>query len=256
MASGQRWRWHEIAVLLGLTPFLWSTFMHVAAAPKPQTIAPPVRPALAFDQYLVDMGKTPPTTEVRGTFFFENRSSRPVVIDKVDPSCGCLQPVVSSHQIPPGDTGSIILRMQPANETPGRKTYYADIHYHDPDPRQVRITFRVEVPERHLSVRPRALTVYQLSLDQPTTHTIRVNDLRDTPAEIRSAMVNSPFVDVSIETLPEREADGTIAIVHVRVSPELPPGRKEAIITLQTSDPESPILRIPVRLEGNSNQKT
>ena len=44
--------------------------------------------------------------------------------------------------------------MQPANESGGRKEYFADVKYSDPEPRQVRLTFKLEIPEQGLTVRP------------------------------------------------------------------------------------------------------
>ncbi|OYW22830.1 MAG: hypothetical protein B7Z55_04185, partial [Planctomycetales bacterium 12-60-4] len=151
----------ELAAVLGFTPFVLAVFVHAARPSVPLSISLPDRPALAFDQYLIDLGRVQPTTEVQGTFVFENRGQQTVDILEVVPSCGCLQPQLSTRKLAPGETGAVIVRMQPANELPGRKEYYADIRYTDPLPRETRVTFRLELPERQLAVKPRALLIYQ-----------------------------------------------------------------------------------------------
>lgn len=240
--------------MLAVLPVTWSLIAHTAWPSKPQEFVVPERPKLAFNQYLVDLGRVQPTTEIRGAFGFENRGRNPVQIQKVTPSCGCLQPFVSSETIAPGETGAIILRMQPANELPGRKEFTADIHYTDPEPQEVRVTFRLELPEKQMSVKPRALVVYQAT-DQPTTHPLSVADTRPRPANILGATANSPFLTVALVSSDLNPEFGKETRFEVTVSPELPAGRHEALITIETDDVASPILRVPVLIHGQRNRE-
>ncbi len=239
----------ELAIVLGLAPFALAVLVHTARPSVPLSISSPARPSLAFDQYLIDLGRVQPTSEVRGTFVFENRGRRPVEIQEVIPSCGCLQPQLSTRHLEPGAAGAVIVRMQPANESPGRKEYYTDIRYTDPEPREVRVTFRLELPEQQLAVKPRALLVYQLS-DMPTLHTISVSDTRDPPVQILDAAVNSPFVTIARRGSQRTSEHGLVTEFEVQVSPELPGGRHDAVVTIQTSDPRSPVIRVPMLMNG------
>lgn len=240
----------QLAVMAGLMPFVLAVFVHAFRPSVPLAIAAPDRPALAFDQYLVDLGRVDGVaTEVRGTFVFENHGTEPVEIDEVRPSCGCLSPQLSSKVIPPGETGAVILRMQPANESPGRKEFYADVIYRDPQPRETRVTFRLELPERRLAVKPRALIVYQSS-DEPTKHLVTVSDSRPNPGQILSVKVSSPYAEATLlgrKITPEHGIETEIEVV---VSADVPPGRHEALITIETDDPHSPQLRVPMLMHG------
>lgn len=239
----------ELSAVFGFLPFVLAVLVHTARPSVPLAIVAPSRPALAFDQYLIDLGRIQPTSEVRGTFVFENRGRRPVEIQEVHPSCGCLQPQLSTRRLEPGEAGAVILRMQPANETPGRKEYYADVRYADPDPRTVRVTFRLELPEQQLAVKPRALLVYQLS-DTPTVHTISVSDTRDQPVQILDAAVNSAFVTITRRGSHRTAEHGQVTEFDVEVSPNLPSGRHDAVVTIKTSDPRSPVIRVPMLMNG------
>lgn len=233
---------------LAALPFLLAVVAHTARPSLPLTIAPPDRPALAFDQYLVDLGPIAPETEVRALFQFANRGRSPVEILEVKPSCGCLEPQLSSRTLAPGEVGRMVLRMQPANELPGRKEYYADVRYTDGQPRETRLTFRVEIPEQQLSVRPKALMVYQLS-DQPTSQTVTVTDNRPEPVRILGATVNSPFVTVRFQG-EHQDGGAQQTEFEVTVAAELPPGRHEAVLSIQTTDRLSPVLKVPLLMQG------
>lgn len=235
--------------VVALSPFLLSAAVHLGRPPVPLTISSPPRPALAFDQYLVDLGPTQPVVELQGKFRFRNRGSQSVKLETVQPSCGCLQPLVSGKEFAPGEDGQIILRMRPANESPGKKEYYADVKYTDPEPREVRLTFKLELPERGITVKPRALLVYQLS-NEKTIQELKIFDSRDKPARIKDVSVNSPLVGVELGDRKPGETGGIETTVQVIVDGEVSPGRHDAVITVYTDDPDTPELRVPVIIQG------
>jgi len=235
--------------VVAVTPFLLAAVVHWGRPPVPLAISATPRPALAFDQYLVDLGPTQPMLELHGKFRFRNRGGHPVKLTTVEPSCGCLQPLVSAKEFAPGEDGQILLRMRPANESPGKKEYYADVKYTDPEPREVRITFKLELPERGIMVKPRALLVYQLS-GEKTVQELRVIDSRDRPARIKDVSVNSPLIGVELGERRPGETGGIESIIQVIVDGQVSPGRHDAVITVYTDDPETPEVRVPVIIQG------
>lgn len=232
-----------------LLPCLVAVTVHFVRPPQPLALELPPRPALAFDQYLVDLGRVTPTSELRATFVFCNRGSQPVEITEVEPSCGCLVPYVSTRKVEPGELGRIILRMQPANELPGRKELYADVKYVDPQPRETRLTFKLELPEERLIVKPKALIFYQSS-DQPVTRDVTVTDTREQPARIVDATVNSAFVRVAPGGRQNLETGGVKHRIDVTVQGNVPAGRHQALLTIRTDDPLSPVLRVPLVIDS------
>jgi len=232
-----------------LLPCVVAATVQFVRPPQPLAIELPPRPALAFDQYLVDLGRVTPTSELRATFVFRNRGSQPVEISEVAPSCGCLVPYVSTRKVEPGELGRIVLRMQPANELPGRKELFADVKYADPQPRETRLTFKLELPEERLLVRPKALLFYQSS-DQPVTREVLVTDTREPSARILDASVNSPFVRVAPGRRHALESGGTEQHIDVTVQGDVPAGRHQALLTIRTDDPLSPVLRVPLVIDS------
>ena len=116
------------------------------------------------------------------------------------------------------------------------------------------MSFKLELPEKQMSVKPRALVVYQTS-DEPTKHPLSVADSRAEPAKILGASVNSPFASIELLDTELSEEFGRVTQLQLTVSPELPYGRHEALVTIETSDPASPVLRVPVLMNGRSRSE-
>jgi hypothetical protein len=261
MPATNIWK-HRLAWATGLLPCVLAVLVHVVWPSQPQAFELPLRPALVFDQYLVNLGKVQPANELRATFVYHNRSDRPVTIAEVAPSCGCLVPFVSSkasaanqrqYVVEPGEDGYIVLRMLPANESPGRREYFIDVKYADVEPRSVRLTFRLELPEQAISVRPRALMVYQNG-KEPLRREITVTDSREQPARITEASTNNPLVRVAPGDDRFTARGHREYTLNVTVEGNVPPGRHEAIITIRTDDAHSSELRVPVIIQGQTEE--
>ena len=238
------------ALAVSLTPFLWSVVVHSGAAPTPMSISVPPRPALAFRQYAVDLGPIQPTGESRATFVFVNRGRSAVDITKIVPSCSCLQPRADIKHFEPGEEGRVVLRIQPANETSGRKELFADVYYNDPEPREVRLTYKLEIPERQMTVTPPALIVFHPEGSDETTATFTVTDGRKRTFEILDAQANS---DLVTPVIGERQISATgewSQTVQVTIPGMLPKGKNQVLLRIKTSDPDYPELRVPLMLQG------
>ena len=237
-------------LVLSLTPFLWSVVVHSGAAPTPMSIPVPPRPALAFRQYAVDLGAIQPTAEARGTFVFRNRGSSTVEIKEIVPSCSCLVPRLDQKRIEPGEDGRIVLRVQPANESPGRKELFADVYYNDPEPRQERLTFKLDIPQRKMTVAPSALMFFHPAGSEPTTATFTVTDGRKTSFEILDVQANSELVTAVIGERTISDKGEWSQTVQVTVPGELPQGKQQVLLRIRTSDVDFPELRVPLMLQG------
>lgn len=238
------------ALAMSMTPFVWSVVVHSGAAPTPMSISIPDRPALAFRQYAVDLGPIQPTGEARGTFVFNNRGTGPVDITKVVPSCSCLVPRLDTKHFEPGEDGKIVLRVQPANESPGPKELFADVYYNDPEPREVRLTFKLQIPDKQMTVNPPALMVFHPAGSDPTVATFTVTDGRKRAFEILDLQINS---ELASPVIGERTISPTgewSQTIKVTIPGELPPGKKQVLLRIKTSDLDYPELRVPLLLQG------
>ena len=262
-------------------PFVLASVNYLlGSSPIPMT-PPPVRGALAFDQYLVDMGRAEATQEVRAHFDFTNRGRNPLEIVALEPSCGCLQPrlqklakrldapqpkmgpkppaetqeaVADQRVYEPGESGFFAVRVQTANQKPGLKEYTVKVKYKDPEPRETQVTFRVVLPEIQVLVRPIALSFYQIGESaQPTPPQVfEITDYR--PDHLTVQKVECTHPDMTIREISVGVEDDGLwhARYEIAAPDRLPPGETHGLVRLYVDDPAKKYkaLRLPVRLVG------
>ncbi len=252
---------HRLPIAGIALPFLLAVAFHVAG-PRPRPIAAaPSRPALAFDQYLVDRGRVSPSEEIRAHFDFTNRGRSPVTNIQLVPSCGCLQPRLNKPTFEPGETGNFVVRVQTANQNAGPKEYTVAVTYRDPEPREAVVTFRVDLPENQVFVRPPSLSFYEFS-DQASTagvlpKSIEIVDRRGPGQRLNILDVECTprIAEVEVEKS-EVDADGFWhAYLKVSIPGRLPERAAHAVIHIATDDPAYRRLRVPLILQGGSLRK-
>ena len=250
-------------------PFVLALLAH-AAGPRPGPVAAaPVPPALAFDQYLVDLGRVRASEDVVAHFDFTNRGSKDVEITDLVASCGCLMPHLKKKVYLPGESGFFTLNVQTANQAAGQKEYTVTVKYSDPQPQEALVVFRVVLPDDQVLVRPIALFFYQLGDEQPgdelasaarlgiEPQAFEITDRRSRHLNIRRVECSRSEVQVELR---DDEVDET-GIWHgrfrVRVEGRLPPGHREAVVRIFTDDPDDRyrVLRVPLFMEGPSRRK-
>lgn len=237
---------------MALAPLSLSVLAHTGFRPVPLSIPSPKLPSLSFHQYAVDL-KTIRPTSVEQTFFaFHNRGTEPVRITKIEPSCGCLTPQlqgVRDNVVEPGEGGRVIFRMQPANSTPGPHQYTVTVRYTDPEPREVQLLLKLVIPAT-LWVTPPAVSIFHPKGASPTVQEFTITDGRGTPFDITDVSINTDLVEVAIGESNRSNTGMYQQTVKAVIASELPPGRSMFLLRVQTTDPDVPELRIPVRLEG------
>lgn len=245
--------WRHIVSLGLAAPFVLSIVARAGGvSPHPMATAPR-RAALAFDQYLVDMGEVTPSEEVFAHFGFANAGNEPVNITELVPSCGCLQPQLKKNVYEPGETGYFVVRVQTANQDAGPKEYRVKVRYADPQSREAEVLFRVVLPDNKVFVKPRALAFYQLS-GQPTTQEIEVIDHRPQGLIVQSVRSSTELATAELGDPEVDEQNRLKWRVKVTVMGTVPPGRRDGVVTIVTNDPDYPRLRVPLIIQGPSGK--
>ncbi len=242
-----------MAWVMALCPFGLAVVCHTGIRSVPLVIQTPRQPALSFHQYAVDLRKIHPTTEAHATFVFQNRGSEPVRITKMEPSCGCLTPRLQGDRdslFPAGEHGRVVLRMQPANTTPGPHEYTVKVSYTDPEPREILLTLKLEIPPTMLSVKPPALIVYHPPGSEPTISDFTITDGRGQAFEITGVSVNSELIETAIGESSRTPTGQFQQSVRVLIAGNLPPGKAQVLLRITTTDPDVPELRVPIMLQG------
>lgn len=74
-----------------------------------------------FETETHDFGKIPQGKPVTHEFKFENTGSEPLIISKVESTCGCTVPEYTKTPIKPGEKGTVSVTFDAAQATPFSK---------------------------------------------------------------------------------------------------------------------------------------
>ncbi len=240
--------------MMAMLPLSLAVLFHTGLRSVPLSIDVPQRPSLAFHQYAVDLRTIRPATVIEASYVFQNRGTEPVHIVKLDPSCGCLTPRLIGARdniIEAGEQGRIVIRMQPANTSPGPHEYTVNVKYTDPMPREVQLKLKMEIPAT-LWVTPPALVVYHPAGSEPTLAEFTVTDGRGKSFEITDVSINTDLVETSLGESSRSPIGNYQQSVRVSIAGTLPPGRAQFLLRITTTDPDVGELRVPIMLQGQA----
>ncbi len=189
---------------------------------------------------------------------FHNAGAEPLRILSIKPSCGCV--TVRLNQPPEGfasqQAGEFYLEVDTAAEASGQHEYEVRIEYQlsGAQPETTQVRFRVDVPEKKVSVQPRALIFYQFS-DESTQQQVTITDFRaGRDLELLSLHPQGSGMTLSTPSRGEDVHGHRTWTFELTVSGSRPSGRQTGSIKIDTNDAEFPELRIPVLIYGPPEQ--
>lgn len=236
-----------------LAPFLLSVAAHAVPV---RLAATPVseRPSLRFGEYLVNLGRLPEGARANGVFRFKNDGDSELSIGDLFASCGCLTPILEQTTYAPGEAGMFVVRADTAGEAAVAgdtlKEHYVDVPYTtDGEKHVARVHLKFVLPERHVTVEPRSLLVYQFGT-QATHREIVVTDHRMPPLNVIAVESRDSALMVD-EQIAESGTDPQRATIAVTVPATLDRNVETRLI-VRTDDPEQPTIQIPIVVQVRS----
>jgi hypothetical protein len=101
---------------------------------------------ITFDEMRHDFGSITEGEVVTHSFRFRNTGTQPLLISKVDVSCGCTAPTFPKEPVPPGGEGTITLQFNSTNRT-GKQSKSALV-YSNAQQDRISIGFDAQVREK------------------------------------------------------------------------------------------------------------
>ncbi|WP_299986352.1 DUF1573 domain-containing protein [uncultured Pontibacter sp.] len=115
--------------------------------PAKQTAAPQAQaksgPAITFEATEHNFGDIAQGDVVEHTFTFTNTGTQPVVIDRVDVTCGCTSPAWTKEAVMPGKTGFVKAKYNSAGRM-GQQKKAITIHSNTGEPTYVYIVANIK----------------------------------------------------------------------------------------------------------------
>ncbi|MBA3316141.1 MAG: DUF1573 domain-containing protein [Planctomycetota bacterium] len=251
------------AVAAVLAPFSMSVIAHAVGDTMSQAKTAE-RPALAFREYMLNLGRVPEGRPVPARFWFTNTGDAPLTILDFKPSCGCLTPQLDKRDFAPGEQGTFVVVADTAGTSLSEKSdetgnldqvkqHFVDVRYDAGDgERFERVNIKFVLPARRVTVEPRSLLVYQFN-DQPTDREIVVTDRRSPPITVTKVECLSGVVSVASEI-----ADASDDPTRARLAITIPAPRQSlrTLVTIHTNDPDQPRIHVPIIVQVPENRPT
>lgn len=115
--------------------------------PAKQTAAPQAQaksgPAISFESTEHNFGEIVQGDVVEHTFTFTNTGTQPVVIDRVDVTCGCTSPAWTKEAVMPGKTGFVKAKYNSTGRM-GQQKKAITIHSNTGEPTYVYIVANIK----------------------------------------------------------------------------------------------------------------
>ena len=216
-------------------------------------VAYPAMNPLTFAQQAIVHGEVASKPVVEATFRFTNTGLAPTNIVELLPSCGCLKPRLTGGKVDgnatrfePGETGEFTIGVETANEPPGPQVYSVLVRTQSDGIEQTQVVrYALTLPKKKLTVQPNAVYFLQVQ-GEASEKRLEIFDPRPSKATITELNCDHPLI--SLRSEPTKN-DGITNVV-VSLAEGVRPGRKMTSIEIRTDDPEYPIIRVPMVIQG------
>lgn len=255
-----------LTLCLCLLPVAWSFAISVQASQRHGEFQHELKRPLAMHIYMVHLREFDLREgKAIAKFDFHNAAAKSIIIKNIKPSCGCIQ--VRMHEqgepIAPGEERSFYLEVDTVGETSGLHEYKVRIDYQQQNDGETedtyavqseQVRYRVDVPKKKVTVRPRALIFYQLS-QQETAQTIELIDFRpESKFEITNIQTDSEYLTTGKEIIGQDQYGHMQISIPVTAKESVPSGKHTGSVVIDTDDPEFPQIRIPVLIYGTPSR--
>ncbi len=199
-------------------------------------------PHLQAETVLFNFGQVAEGSKAEHTFRFQNTGDTLLVISKVNSSCGCTAALVSAQELAPGEWGELKTTF---NSRGFRGTVSKTIYVYSNDPDQQKTIFLLQgTVQKELLVSPGRLRFRAGKDKAPFTATI--NLLNNGSAELFFSDLKTTSQELQAELSASRLAPGQSVQIAIHLAPNADRSHFGGYVTLRTSSPLTPTVRIPV----------
>ena len=199
-------------------------------------------PRLKAEAPAFNFGRITEGSKSEHTFHFQNTGDASLIISKVRSSCGCTAALLSAKQLEPGEWGELKTTFNSKGfQGAVGKTVY--VYSNDPEQPKSRFHLQAQV-QRELLVTPGRLQFSTEKDKAPFTATINLRNNGST--ELFLSNLKTTSKELQAELSNSRLAPGQSIQIAIHLAPNSDKSRFAGYVTLRTSSPRTPTVRIPV----------
>ncbi len=210
------------------------------AAPLAAGSGAAAQPRLKFAVESHDFGKIKQGQSVTFEFVFENQGDAPLVIDKVETSCGCTAALLSEKTIAPGKKGKIKSTFESSGYS-GRVTKYIFIESNDPGERRVELSITADVltpPAPKIELEKYTVDMGLCLEGEEPSVKVQVRNAGEIELRVEIAHQDIAFlVDGKPAVFPVKVAAGKTFELEVKFPVQVRTGQMRDYILLRSNDP-------------------
>jgi copper(I)-binding protein len=228
-----------VAMIGGVAPVLAQT-KDLSTSPTAAAIPPGTSGArIQFAETIFDFGKVSGGEVLKHEFVFTNTGTATLEITAVNPACGCTTAGTWEKQVEPGRTGRIPLQFNPAAFS-GQVTKPATVTCNDPCQSNIVLNLKATV-WKPIEVLPPTV-VFQVSRETKTKETriVRLVSNLEESLELSDLQCTNDSFQAELKTV----QPGKEFTLHITALPPFTSNVMTAAVTLKTSSPKMPTIRV------------
>ena len=199
-------------------------------------------PHLQAETTLFNFGQVAEGSKTEHTFRFQNTGDSPLVISKVRSSCGCTAALLSAKELAPGEWGELKATF---NSKGFQGAVTKTIYVYSNDPNQQKTRFRLQGKvQRELLVSPSRLRFS--GGKEKTSFTATINLRNDGATQLFLSDLKTTSGELQADLSSSQLAPGKSVQIDISLAPSTDKSRFAGYVTLRTSSPRTPMIRIPV----------
>jgi len=202
-----------------------------------------------FEEFSKDFGSVPRGPMLSHPFRVVNNTRGAVNIASVRVSCGCVSAVALKGHLEPGESTTIVARMDTTRFT-GVKTVTIYVQFNQPAFEEVRLWVQAN-GRNDFSVTPETLAFGQIKRGGAPSASVLVAFFGSPETQITEAKCESNYIQPRAQEVRRNETEVTYQIT-ARLRGDAPVGKWYTDVWLKTNNPEMPAIRVPLTVEIES----
>jgi Protein of unknown function (DUF1573) len=198
-----------------------------------------------FDGLAHDFGTTQHGLLRTHTFTITNTTGKPIHIASARVSCGCLSTSLTRYDIPPGETGYLVVNMD-TNRFRGVWAKVVYVRFDQPESAEVRLTIQANSRD-DVRLTPTSIAFGQVAPGAEPKASVNLT-IGEANLSIVNVQTESGFIQAQARPMPG-EGGGASFEITAQVRGKLPAGSWYTTVWLTTNNPAVPRLSIPVTVE-------
>src|SRR6185369_886706 len=214
------------------------TFLCVLTA-SATLLADPVGPKIQFEKPIYDFEKVKSGEMVKYTYIFTNTGDSTLFVTNVQPSCGCTTAGDWTHQVEPGQTGTVPVQFNSANYG-GMVVKQVTVTSNDKQQPSVVLQLKGTI-WKPVDVNPN-FAVLNVSAESTanTSTTVHIINNMDEPLILSTPEVNNKAFTAELKT---NEAGKNFELT-IKVAPPADSGNLQGMVTVKTSSTNFPVVSV------------